>query len=199
MECGSRFCQPASSFTALPGSSTAVSISSLVARLGRAIRVARHNVTVGAIGSAGIVNCIREFDLAFISDQRPFVIEASVSRVWLAGDGNAAGLMQICRRPPSLTLHATTSRQTCARRGMRLSGRSCRIGTPGPRFAPVGELVDALNPCDRAEPAPCAERQLLEGDGSGGGARRRHRRSRLSCQARSRKLSRDSSSCSVQP
>ncbi|MGW1024810.1 nuclear transport factor 2 family protein [Streptomyces sp. NPDC002577] len=72
------------------------------ARLGRTSQVDTYDVTVQRFGTTAVVSCLQEMRVAFVPELTPFVIQAAVSRVWLAAETGGWQLahMQLARRLP---------------------------------------------------------------------------------------------------
>ncbi|MER6957996.1 nuclear transport factor 2 family protein [Streptomyces sp. NPDC000618] len=72
------------------------------ARLGRTSQVVTSDVTVQRLGTTAVVSCLQEMRVAFVPDLTPFVIQAAVSRVWVAAESGAWQLshLQMARRLP---------------------------------------------------------------------------------------------------
>ncbi|WP_055553525.1 nuclear transport factor 2 family protein [Streptomyces sp. NBRC 110028] len=73
-----------------------------VARLGRTSQVDTYDVTVQRFGTTAVVSCLQEMRVAFVPELSSFVIQAAVSRVWVAGTSHDWLLahMQLARRLP---------------------------------------------------------------------------------------------------
>ncbi|MGY0064300.1 nuclear transport factor 2 family protein [Streptomyces sp. LZ34] len=72
------------------------------ARLGRTSTVDTYDVTVQRFGATAVVSCLQEMRVAFVPELTPFVIQAAVSRVWVAAEAGGWQLahMQLARRLP---------------------------------------------------------------------------------------------------
>ncbi|GCB43716.1 nuclear transport factor 2 family protein [Streptomyces sp. NL15-2K] len=72
------------------------------ARLGRTSQVDTYDVTVGRFGTTAVVSCLQEMRVAFVPELTPFVIQAAVSRVWVAAESGGWLLahLQMARRLP---------------------------------------------------------------------------------------------------
>ncbi|GLP68978.1 hypothetical protein TUSST3_56010 [Streptomyces sp. TUS-ST3] len=72
------------------------------ARLGRTSQVDTHDVTVQRFGTTAVVSCLQEMRVAFVPELTPFVIQAAVTRVWVAAESGGWQLahLQMARRLP---------------------------------------------------------------------------------------------------
>jgi hypothetical protein len=72
------------------------------ARLGRTSQVDSHDVTVQRFGTTAVVSCLQEMRVAFVPELTPFVIQAAVTRVWVAAESGGWQLahLQMARRLP---------------------------------------------------------------------------------------------------
>ncbi|MFF5140425.1 nuclear transport factor 2 family protein [Streptomyces sp. NPDC013157] len=72
------------------------------ARLGRTSQVDTYDVTVQRFGTTAVVSCLQEMRVAFVPELTPFVIQAAVTRVWVAAEAGGWQLahLQMARRLP---------------------------------------------------------------------------------------------------
>lgn len=72
------------------------------ARLGRTSQVDIYDVTVQRFGTTAVISCLQEMRVAFVPELTPFVIQAAVSRVWVAAEPGGWQLvhLQMARRLP---------------------------------------------------------------------------------------------------
>ncbi|MCX4641958.1 MULTISPECIES: nuclear transport factor 2 family protein [unclassified Streptomyces] len=72
------------------------------AQRGHTGQVKTYDETVRHFGATAVVSCLQEMQVAFVPELAPFVIQAAVTRVWVAADEGGWKLahMQMARRLP---------------------------------------------------------------------------------------------------